>query len=140
MEDDTRKLRRGKMKTKVLTMTLLAMLPATLAYAEADFFTAKIPFAFTAQGKELPAGSYRFKVDFAKGVAQVESMTGKYEVVPFVTILARPEHSTATDSHVVFDKVGDKYSLSEIWGVQQEGVLLLATKGKHEHEVVHAPH
>jgi hypothetical protein len=126
------------MKIKILTMTLLAMLPATMAYGEADFFTAKIPFAFTAQGKELPAGSYRFKVDFGKGVAQVESMTGTYEVVPFVTILAR--HSTGTDSHVVFDKVGDKYSLSEIWGVQQEGVLLLATKGKHEHEVVHAPH
>jgi hypothetical protein len=128
------------MKTKVLMMTLLAMVPATMAYAEADVFNAQIPFGFTAQGKELPAGSYRFKVDFAKGMVRVESMTGKYEVVPFVTTLARPEHSTATDSHIVFDKVGDKYSLSEIWGVRQEGVLLLATKGKHEHEVIHAPH
>jgi hypothetical protein len=79
-------------------------------------------------------------VDFGKGLVRVESMTGKHEVVPFITILARQEHSTATDSHVVFDKVGDKYSLSEIWGVHQEGVLVLATKGKHEHEVIHAPH
>ena len=128
------------MKTKVLAMTLLAMLPATLAHAEDDFFNAQVPFSFTAQGKELPAGSYRFRVDFAKGMVRVESMTGKFEVVPFVTTLARPEHSTATDSHIVFDKVGDKYSLSEIWGVHQEGVLVLATKGKHEHEVIHAPH
>jgi hypothetical protein len=127
------------MKTNVLTMTLLAM-SATVAYAEPDFIKAEIPFGFSAMGKELPAGTYRFTVDFGKGLVRVESLTGKYQVVPFVTLLAKQEHSTATDSHIVFDKVDGKYSLSEVWGAHQEGVLLLATKGKHEHEVVHAPH
>ena len=127
------------MSTKILTMTILAMLPATLAYAEPESIKAQIPFEFMAAGKVLPSGMYHFKVDYMKGTVWVQTPKGEGQVVAFVTILAKPEHSSATDSHIVFDRVGDKYTLSEIWGVQQEGVLLYATKGKHEHEVIHAP-
>lgn len=42
-----------------------------------------------------------------------------------------------SDAHVVFDKVGTTYALSELWAQGVEGILLQATEGKHEHEVLH---
>ena len=58
--------------------------------------------------------------------------------VLIVTTLAAQPHSTATDAHIIFDKVGDTNTLSEIWVPGADGVLVYATKGKHEHNIVHS--
>jgi hypothetical protein len=48
-------------------------------------------------------------------------------------------HTTPEDAHIVFDVVGDKHMLSEIWIPGEDGYLLLATKGKHGHKVINIP-
>ncbi|MGC4050409.1 MAG: hypothetical protein QM757_13610 [Paludibaculum sp.] len=51
--------------------------------------------------------------------------------------LAPPEHQSASDAHIVFDKVNGGYILSEVWQPLMGGVLVHTTKEPHEHHVVH---
>lgn len=48
------------------------------------------------------------------------------------TRLAAPE-PPASGAHVVFDKVGDLYYLSEVWIPGYDGFLLYSAKEKHTH-------
>ncbi len=128
------------MKTKILMAIIgLALFAMTPAFA-AEPLKAQIPFQFTAGSKLLPAGEYEFRIDYDASVVTVTSSSkGDTSIVVFLTRLAAAQHSTATDAHIVFDKVGDAYTLSELWEPNAEGVLVYATKGKHEHHVVHVP-
>ena len=67
---------------------------------------ATIPFAFNVEGKVLPAGQYEFT----------------------------PAANLAT--LIVFDKVGDVFTLSEIWVPGLDGFMLHMTKEAHEHRIV----
>jgi len=130
------------MKTKILmAMIGLALFAMTPAFgAETYPIKAQIPFQFTAGNKLLPAGEYEFRIQYENLTVTVTSSSkGSSVFVPFLTTLAAAQHSTATDAHLVFDKVGDAYTLSELWEPDAEGVLVHATKGKHEHQVVHVP-
>jgi hypothetical protein len=57
-------------------------------------------------------------------------------IVPILTRMASSIHTTAEDSHLTFDVVGDTYLLSEIWIPTEDGYLLQMTKGPHTHKVV----
>ncbi|WP_031497801.1 hypothetical protein [Bryobacter aggregatus] len=101
---------------------------------------ANIPFQFTAGEKVYPAGMYEFRVDLASRVVKVtQDPKGAAGFVPFITTMAATTHSTATDNHIVFDKVGNNYTLSEIWQPGEDGILVHATRGAHEHHVIHVP-
>ncbi len=45
-------------------------------------------------------------------------------------------HDKDVDTELVFDKIGGKFLLSEVWFPGRDGYLLLATKDAHEHAVV----
>jgi hypothetical protein len=49
-----------------------------------------------------------------------------------LTRLAAP-HAKLPEGRLVFDKVGDTYTLSEMWLPDKDGFLLHATKEKHTH-------
>ena len=102
----------------------------------ADTATGKIPFPFLVGDQQVPAGVYLFKVDRVDATVTVRGPK-KANTVGFVTTMAAKAHSTATDADFVFDKVGETYTLSEIWMPGAEGVLVHATKGKHQHEIIH---
>ncbi len=130
------------MRTRVLLMlSLFTLLIAASAYAQAPLVLAKIPFAFTVEKKVLPAGQYEFTPNIERGVLRVLDVDKKGEAVlaPIITRLAAGMHTTPKDAHIVFDKVGDVYTLSEIWVPGEDGYLLHATKGKHEHHIVDVP-
>jgi hypothetical protein len=55
------------------------------------------------------------------------------------TRLGAAIHTTKQDSHIVFDKVGEVYTLSEVWIPGTDGWLLFSTKGKHEHKTIDVP-
>ena len=57
-------------------------------------------------------------------------------LVPILTQLAGAMHTTPQDAHVVFDVVDGTHYLSEIWMPGEDGYLVLATKGKHEHRLI----
>jgi len=116
----------------------LALFATTLAYGVDFLLRTNIPFPFVASGKVLPAGDYAFRYDFASRTVKVSGWSKGDIYLPSITSLAAGIHSTVRDAYIVFDKVGETYTLSEVWEPNMDGILLYATKEKHEHQVVHA--
>jgi hypothetical protein len=54
-----------------------------------------------------------------------------------ITQLAR--HDKDAEPEIVFDKLGNRYLLSEIWIPGKDGLCLLATNIPHQHAVVGGP-
>ena len=130
------------MRIKSLVMSILSiLLVAVFASGQARTIAkAKIPFAFSVESKGFPAGEYEFSTAAAASTITVRSSDGKVSAMtPIVTRLAAGIHTTPQDAHIVFDKVGDSYTLSEIWVPGEDGFMLHATKGKHEHRIMDVP-
>lgn len=115
----------------------LALFATTFAYGADFLLKTKIPFPFIANGKVLPAGDYAFRYDFASRTVKVSGSPKGDVYLPSITALAAGIHPTARDAYLVFDQIGDTYTLSEVWAPNMDGVLLYATRGKHEHQIVH---
>jgi len=130
------------MRVKNLVMLiLLILLVAVFASGQSRMIAkAKIPFAFSVEGKVLSAGEYEFTEDAKTRVIILrDSDRGASTMVPIITRLAAATHTTPQDSHIVFDQVGDSYTLSEIWVPGGDGFMLHITKEKHEHRVMDTP-
>jgi hypothetical protein len=95
---------------------------------------ANIEFAFVAAGTEMPAGTYEFEV--VSGQVVLRSQSGKLNpiMMPVITRLGR--HDNDTDPELIFDKVGGKFLLSELWLPDLDGFLVLNTPVDHEHRVL----
>ena len=123
----------------LLTLSLFAVLAITLAYGPGLRVNANIPFAFVASSKTLPAGQYEFIPDSDEPMKVVGAGKSAGVLVPVLTRLGAAIHTSKQDSHIVFDKVGEVYTLSEVWIPGSDGWLLSITKGKHEHRTVDVP-
>jgi len=134
--------RRFSMKTNIVAIGLAILLAAAfgLAQSQPQQVSAKIPFEFTAAGKVFPAGQYNFSYNSVQRYVIVRGVDKESEArVILVTMLARGMHTTPSDAHVVFDKIGNNRFLSELWIPGLDGLDLLSTKEKHEHEIVNVP-
>ena len=96
--------------------------------------TVNIDFAFVAAGKEMPAGAYELEVDRATVVLRSAKGKASWIQMPAFTRLGR--HDADPDPELVFDKVGGKLLLSELWLPDRDGYLLLNTPVDHEHRVL----
>jgi hypothetical protein len=119
-----------------LCLTLLA---AVVAHAQqVPMVRAKIPFSFSVAGNVVPAGQYEFTV----GATGAVNVTGEGKPPVLVAVITRVSgaiHTSPKDAHVVFDKVGSNYALSELWIPGSDGYILATTRAAHEHSVVDAP-
>jgi hypothetical protein len=121
--------------TTIAALVVAFVVGSAVAYAQAQPVTADITFPFVAGGKEMAAGKYTFEVTPARAVV-VRGLGGPGTsgvVLPIVTLLGR--HDKDTDPEFVFDKINGKLLLSEVWMPGKDGLLVLATKGPHEHAV-----
>ncbi len=124
----------------LMLLSLFALLVAGAVYGQTHLITANVPFAFTVAGRSLPAGQYSFTVDIAEENVKVTGAAkGPNVLAPVLTQMASGIHTTATDAHVVFDKIGETYILSEVWYPGIDGVMLNVTKEKHEHRILNVP-
>lgn len=119
-----------------MTVGLIAAFAVIFGYGQPASIKAMIDFQFTAGGQVLPAGEYEFKRDTTAPMFRVQGEGKNFVMAPVITRLAGAMHTTPQDAHIVFDKIGDTYLLSEIWIPGEDGFMLLATKGPHEHKVV----
>ena len=105
------------MRTKtVVLFSLLTLLTAGFVYGQSGPAKANIPFALNVEGKTLPAGQHEFIPDMESGSMRVVPASKSPAVLALVvTRMAESTHTTPNDSHIVFDKVGDVMTLSEIW-------------------------
>jgi len=133
-------MKNSGMKIKVLGVaSVFVLLAAASAYGQTTV-SAKIPFPFTASGRSLPAGQYDFVRDTNDEAIRVTgAVKGSGAVAMVISRLAEGMHTTPQDAHIVFDKVGEKYFLSEVWIPGADGFLLHVTKEKHEHRIQHVP-
>jgi hypothetical protein len=121
---------------------LIASLPSYPYNIGEQEVTVNVQFPFTAGDRSLPAGFYKLehvigpfpeiRITTADGITIVPVLA--------VTRLARLHMADAPKASVVFDKVGNRYFLSEVWLPGLDGFLLRATKEKHEHEIVNLSH
>ena len=103
------------------------------AMAHAQSVSAEITFPFAAGGKEMAAGKY--SVDVAADFQlRLTGPAGERIFMPVITLLGR--HDKDADAELVFDKVGGKTLLSEVWMPGLDGYLLVATSAPHDHAVV----
>ena len=122
----------------MMVAALFALLAVPTSAFAAQTLKTDITFPFRVGEKTLPAGHYEFRISYGEELVNVVNPSnGAGAVTTFLTYLAPTPHSTATDAHIVFDKVGNTYTLSELWIPGQEGILVYATKGKHEHQIIH---
>jgi hypothetical protein len=96
---------------------------------------ADIGFKFMAGSTAMAPGKYNVESQ-GTGAVTIRDAAGKSSaVLPALTILGR--HDTHQMAELVFDRVGEALHLSEIWfGGGADGILVLATKEPHKHQVL----
>jgi hypothetical protein len=113
-----------------------------VTYAQGTF---KIPFKFEAGGKKFAPGEYWVaRKGEGQLVLRLESK-GEEVSIPFIEKLAQPQ-PPIEEPQLVFDMVGNfepsyseyvtDYLLAEVWLPGEDGFLVLATKGAHQHQAV----
>jgi hypothetical protein len=124
----------------LLLISLLTLLVVIPVCAQTGTLKANIPFAFSAAGKQFPAGQYDILRDSGAKAFKIASADGKNSaMVMILTRTAGAIHNTPADAHVVFDKLGDKYTLAELWFPGTDGYMLNTLKEQHEHRVLDIP-
>lgn len=93
-------------------------------------------FAFEVGGKVMPAGKYDIE-QMTRELLIFRPAKGPAVEAKVITRLAQPA-TPLVEPKVVFDKVGDKYLVSEVWLPGRDGFLLVGTKEKHTHHAVKA--
>jgi hypothetical protein len=129
------------MRTRLLVMVgFLSLLAVGSASGQQEAkVEANIPFQFTVEGKVLPAGQYTLTRKVGDDFFRVVGPDNAGVLAPVITRLGGEIHTTPADAHIVFDKLGDTYYLSEIWIPGEDGFLLHTTKEAHTHRTVNVP-
>jgi hypothetical protein len=115
-----------------VAIVLALVVSGSAVYAQS--IRAEIGFPFVAAGKDMPAGAYSVEAAAGFGLVTLTGPDNNRVKMSVVTQLGR--HDKDPDAELVFDKVDGKTVLSEIWLPGRDGLLLVASKGAHEHAVV----
>jgi len=119
----------------VVAVALLAIAGASAAYAQ-EVAIFNVSFKFTAGKSVLEPGRYQVTVAPDEAVLTLTPQRGTAVVVPAVTRLAQLQ--VTKDAKLVFDRVGEQYTLSEVWLPVEDGYLVHDMKAPHKHHVVAA--
>jgi len=115
------------MRAMLMSSTIAAMtLVATVAQAAPlSRQEVKVPFAFTVNGQQLPAGTYSVSTDDEQSSTLL--IQGNHEAV-YVLTAPMSGGSAAQDTSLVFAKDGDRYRLTQVWNEDGEGVSIVGAK------------
>lgn len=125
----------------VLVLCLVILAGSASAHAQGAFgeIAVKVSFPFSVGDKSFPEGTYRV----GRSTSGLPSLTlravegNASAVMPVITRLAAQDHSAhEVKGSLVFDTVGDKKFLSEVWLPNQDGFLVHGTEVEHKHDVV----
>ncbi len=117
-----------------ILLVVASVVFAVGAWAQGQAASMKIGFSFIAQGKSLPAGTYKLEVTPAGHVVlQTEKSGAAADLKP---IKALGQDGSVEEVKLVFDKIGSIRFLSEVWLPGQDGYLVGTSSGAHEQEIV----
>jgi hypothetical protein len=120
---------------KSFMLGLIALAAMSSVYGQTRPVKAMIDFPFIVEGKTLPAGTYEFVLEETGDLFRIMG-EGTTVLANVVTRRGGEMRSAPKGTHLVFDKVGNNYMLSEIWVPAADGYLVLASRGAHEHKTV----
>ena len=101
----TKRLRSLALGAALLTVAL----PLSISTSASEM-DVRIPFAFVANGRTLPAGTY-----FVSSNGNIVLLRGAHKSALIATTFADVSSDPAAGGQLVFMKSGDRYDLVEIW-------------------------
>jgi hypothetical protein len=104
----------------LLALCFLTVGGGIVANAQIDsgvMIQGNVPFAFVVGDTTLPAGKYDIKVldGESPNVLELRSVNGHMSVLVDTENVNAREDQFAKKGELVFDKVGDKYFLTQVW-------------------------
>ncbi len=114
----------------VLMSSVIGAMTLTAAIAQAEPTTreeVKVPFAFTVNGTEMPAGTYTVREDEDQPHALLIQGSSNKSAI-FVLTAPVDGIPAPQDTSMVFAKDGDHYRLTQVWGQDGEGVSIVGTR------------
>jgi len=125
------------MRQKVALLVLLALASVTMVSAQAGRLASmNVPFEFTVGDTNLPAGQYFVdRGDPSRNVLKISAKKGSVVQVPVITRLAQMGKGVESAAFV-FDKVGTRRYLSEVWVPGADGFLVRPSADKHTHDII----
>ena len=114
-------------------MTLIVAFAIAVPMVNAQsqkMLTAKVPFAFSVEGKQLAAGTYEIG-ELGSRATIIEAKDGSDHVIG---LYAYAGPSKPGETKLVFHKVGDHYFLTQIWS-SARGQGLAVPESKMEKEM-----
>ncbi len=126
------------MKTRITVLLGLSLLlAASVVYGQVPTLKAPIDFAFTVEGKVLPAGEYKISKTEDGNAFRIQGEGKEGALALIITRLGGDMREKKMNSYVIFDKIGEISTLSEIWLPGDDGYLVSTTKEPHTHKTVH---
>ena len=114
----------------LMTLIVAFAIAVPVVHAQNKMLTANVPFDFSVNGNQLPAGAY--EIDRVGDRATViQTQDGHFKLLG---VYAYAGPSKAGETKLVFDKVGDSYFLREIWS-STSGQGLAVPESKMEKEI-----
>jgi hypothetical protein len=130
-------MRHHRLHALAAALTFVLIAGSSLAYAQ-NATTVDFPFQFVAGGQTHVAGKYEVRLNEDRMGVTLVPAKGTPNVLLSITRLA-PSEKASPEGRVVFDKVGNTYYLSEVWLPGEDGFLLYAEKGVHQHHSIKLP-
>jgi hypothetical protein len=113
--------------------TLVAVLVPLSATIGASEVNCRIPFGFTVDRTTLPAGFYTVSTE--RGVTRISGHTGGA-----IVLTNSLDSREVTDAKLIFEKVGDRYTLREVWAGGHAGAQLPLSRAERDRRAAnHAP-
>jgi len=109
------------MKSTRTLITIVLLFTAVSLFAQTTssqrLMTVNIPFAFSAEGHDLPAGEYLVLTVTPERSIRIASTDGKHTAV--VNTLPNYASQPSENSRLVFHRYGDEYFLTQVWTAGQ---------------------
>jgi len=121
------------MRKYLLAVPLLLLALPILATAQFSGLGIKadIPFSFTVEGVQMPAGNYTFNYSPTMDSISIANRSGKQTVLS--PVMSRLSPQSENEAEVTFGVVGKDHYLSEIYMPGMDGFQLPGAPAMHTH-------
>ena len=104
------------MKNARILITTVLLLSAVSVYVQAQerpILTATVPFAFTLENTDLPAGTYTVSILSPYNMIKVQSADGRK--VAWIAVIPSLKSEGSKQAKLVFHSFGNEYFLAQVW-------------------------
>lgn len=119
------------MLKSILMTAAIALVTSFSSPAQTGAIKVEIPFDFVVGGARLPAGEYLVDMHVASGVISVRATDGSGSVsIPSSYVITSTKR--VEECRLVFNRYGNRYFLSQVWGTGTDGIGLRKSRREIE--------